>query len=360
MADLNTIANLYNSGVSLEWLKKQYKLSDDDIKKIKEINAKIDKELGAKDGTQPLHGSTEITLKGGAKVLAAKIETHTQPGGGHTDVYMSADGQRYYQYTSAGGEKSEITDSWHSWNETSDKWSIAWQKHKEGNTMEALKLLIQDIEDPTGKIVFTGTAGEYVGVKSIGSIKGLWNVAKNLPQTAKNSWQTIKSFGSWVSKFKEVKNFEQFKSLAMNFIQKMKPAKQIKPSKNLYSRVDWAQCTAMGRRDVIAETLRFGNATEKIQETVLNAENTAKICQNLTKTLGKKINPKDLKVAHFQDDTKVFSRILYYDNVTGKSYCFMQDGAPAVVIEYKYSITGKIKDYDYVGSWVDGKWQPAR
>lgn len=206
MADLNALASKYRSGeVTLEQLKSQYKLSTSDIEKIKQINAKIDKELGVKNEHQPLPGSTEITLDDGTKVLAAKIRTVNQPKGGFVNVYMAQDGKQYYQYTDANGNQQKVTKDWDYVSATGNNIVVAWNKMQDGHPWDALMTLMEGAEDP--RELTTGDAPAVGFAKGGGIIK------------------SMKDFGKWLKELKNIKSFEQFKSFAMSFIQKMKPKK---------------------------------------------------------------------------------------------------------------------------------------
>ena len=202
MADLNALARKYRSGeVTLEQLKLQYKLSTSDIEKIKQINAKIDKELCVKDNSQPLPGSTEITLDDGTKVLAAKIRTVNQPKGGFVNVYMAQDGKQYYQYTDANGKQQKISTSWNYLGATLDNFTSSIGKMADGHPIDGLVQMFSGAEDP--RCLSIGEA------PAAGFAKGT----------------------GWLSKLKDVKSWSQLKNTAMNLISPNK-------NKNLIKQID--------------------------------------------------------------------------------------------------------------------------
>lgn len=196
-ADLNAVLAEYN-GTNLQQLIKKYNLKNDDIAKLRQLNAKIDKELGVKDGAQPLPNSTEITLDDGTKVLAAQVRTVNQPKGGKVNVYMDQDGKHYYQYVDANGKQQKITKTWDYFSATGDNMEVAWNKLQDGHPWDALMTLMEGAEDP--RELNAGIAPAVGFAKGGGFIK------------------SMKDIGKWLKQLKNIKSFEQFKSFAMSLI----------------------------------------------------------------------------------------------------------------------------------------------
>ena len=325
MTDLNALARKYRSGeVTLEQLKSQYKLSTSDIEKIKQINAKIDKELCVKDNSQPLPGSTEITLDDGTKVLAAKIRTVNQPKGGFVNVYMAQDGKQYYQYTDANGKQQKISTSWNYLGATLDNFTSSIGKMVDGHPIDGLVQMFSGAEDP--RCLSIGEA------PAAGFAKG----------------------AGWISKLKDVKSLGQLKDAVKSLVQKIKPAQQMKPSKSLPDGIDrnfyWSINGKKGEK-IISEAFRFGNAAER-HYSILNADNTAKVVSHLSKQLNKTIDPKELKLVSLAKNNKYDFKISYFDKASGQSYVFLQDGTPEMILSYQYSMTGAIN-----GTKVDALWR---
>lgn len=318
MADFNLIMADFKKGMSIHQLKTKYKLNDTDLKML---NAKIQQALLGGDKVQ----TAKITLDDGTKVTAAKISTVKQPKGGYVNLYITQDGKRYYQYMDANGKEQKITKTWDYFGATGDNIEVAWNKLKDGHPLDALKILMDGAEDPRGY-----TTG-------ITPSAGLWKG------------------GNFLKSLKDVKTFKQFKEIATNFLQTLKPAKQMKLKGKLPDGIDLNMYRAIGKRDVIAKAFRFGNAAERHQK-VINAENTTKIVANLSKTLGHSIDPKDLKVVSLADGNRYAFQISYFDKATNKVYCYMADGTPNQVGEVVYGITGNIKDIKLTAGWTGKKW----
>ena len=346
MADLNMVLAQYKNGVPLNELINKYNLNKTEIEKLKKLTAEIQKELGAVDFSSSVKKILNIDAKNiktlklddGTEVIAAKISTVKQPKGGFVNKFYSKDGQYYYQYTDANGKQQKVTKYWNYAQATNDNIEVAWNKLKDGHPIDALITLLSGAEDPRN--LNTGVA------PGAGFAKGAGGFLKSM-----------KDFGSWLKKLKNVRSFEQFKGFAMSFIQKIKPAKQMKPSKNLPDGIDADVYVSLGKRNIVAQAYRFGNAAERHQG-ILNAQNIAKIESNLSKILGKKINKKDLKVVSLSKGLKYEFEISYYDSASGKAYTFLRDGTPNGIIEFEYGLTGKIKSYKYTGAWLDNKWEP--
>jgi hypothetical protein len=191
-ADLNAVLAEYN-GTNLQQLIKKYNLKNDDIVKLRQLNAKIDKELGVKDGAQPLPDSKEITLDDGTKVLAAQVRTVNQPKGGKVNVYMAQDGKQYYQYVDANGKQQKITKTWNSFGATWENFTSSVGKIADGHLIDGVVQMFSGAEDPRGLI--TGEAPTVGFAKGSGLLSKLKDVKK---------WGgAVKSFAkSCVQKFK--------------------------------------------------------------------------------------------------------------------------------------------------------------
>lgn len=187
----------YNQGATPAELKAQYNLNDDDLGKIKELNAQITQELVGDNTEQPSLEEQTLTLDNGTKVSAIKVNTVNQPKGGFINVYLAQGGKEYYQYTDENGNQQKVTESWDYLSATADNIQVAWNKLQDGHPIESLMTLLQGAENPyemqTGYAPAVGLAGNGGGFL-----------------------KSMKDFGKWLKKLKNIKSFKQFKSFAMN------------------------------------------------------------------------------------------------------------------------------------------------